>query len=257
MVDNKSNFIYTAWKTLLIAYVTASAVSILAGFFLINIFNLEPETLHRLSTKRISYAFPVIDLGLKLGVDLGILLFVWNSLAALATILLFYAAPLFNPENVALFPQTIRKVFCGKSKMRVLCLLPGCLEIEEESHRRLYVWLMIPLLSMILLGLETGLSISTSTYTMGSIMVGIISFLPHGIVEIPGIALAGAVAFSAHLLVKERTRAHSTGDVFNMMKTYTNEIPIKKIAFSVLGCLFIAGLVEAHVTRNILTQLLK
>lgn len=140
--------------------------------------------------------------------------------------------------------------------MKVLCWLPGCLEIEEESHRRLYIWLMIPLLGMILLGLETGLSISTSTFTLGSFMVGILSFLPHGIIEIPGIALVGAVTFSAHLVVKEMIRKRLTGEVFEMITTYANEIPIKKIAFLVIGCLFIAGLVEAHVTRNILVHLL-
>lgn len=256
LFDIKTYFLYKAWKTLIIAYLTASALSLLAGYVLINFFNLEPAIIQGISSKRISYAFPVIDQGLKLGLDLGVLLFIWNSLAALATMSFVYTAQFFNPENVSLFPQAVRKVFCGKSKMRVLCLLPGCLEIKVESHRRLYVWLMIPLLGMILLGLETGLSVSTSTFTFGSMMVGILSFLPHGIIEIPSIALAGAVAFSAQLRLKETIRTHSTGDVFDLTRAYASSMPVSQIASIVIASLFVAGLVEAHVTRNILNHLL-
>lgn len=98
--------LFKAWKILLIAYVTASAVSLLSGYFLISIFNLEPEIIQSISTKRISIAFPVFDLGLTLGIDLGILLFIWNSLAALATISFIYTAQLFNPINVSFFRKS-------------------------------------------------------------------------------------------------------------------------------------------------------
>ncbi len=87
--------------------------------------------------------------------------------------------------------------------MKALCYLPGCLRIEEESIRRLYVWLSIPLLGIILLGAECGFIVSTAAYITGSYFIGFVAFLPHGIIEIPAITLAGAVAFSAHILMKE------------------------------------------------------
>jgi hypothetical protein len=220
------------------------------------VIGLEPDKIHAISSKRISYAFPVFEFGVKTGVDLGVLLFVWNSLAALATIYLIHASQLFDPEKISLFPQRIRKAFCGKAKMKLLCLLPGCVKIEQEPVRRLYVWLMIPFLGMILLGVETGLSISTSTRALGSTWVGIISFLPHGLVEIPSIALAGAVAFSAHLLVKDAVPNRSAKEIFEMTDAFKSRIPLKKIVFGVIGCLLVAGLIEAHVTRRILEGLL-
>ena len=141
--------------------------------------------------------------------------------------------------------------------MKILCFLPGCLKIEEESLRRLYVWLMIPWLGMILLGIESGLTVSTSTYIFGSYFIGFVSLIPHGIVEIPTISFAGAVAFSAHLLIKEKARGNMTGEIFEKVESYKNEVPLQKIILVVISCLLIAGLVEGHITQKIIDTLLK
>lgn len=141
--------------------------------------------------------------------------------------------------------------------MKLLCFLPGCLKIEEESLRRLYVWLMIPWLGMILLGIESGLTVSTSTYLFGSYFIGFISLIPHGIIEIPTIAFAGAVTFSAHILIKEKARQNVTVKIFESVERYRNEVPLQKIILIVVFCLFIAGLVEGHITEKILDTLVK
>lgn len=252
--NNKSLF-FNAWVRLIFAYLVSFAFSFMAGFFLITILRIAPETIFELSTKRISVAFPVIETGTKMGIDEGILLFAWNTLGALATISFLYTAPLFNPRNIALFPQSLRKVFCGRKRMKILCFLPGCMQIEEEALRRLYVWLMVPWLGMILLGIESGLTASTSSYLFGSYFIGLISLVPHGIIEIPAIALAGAVTFSAHLLIKIKVRENMTDEIFIKLASYKDEVPLQKIILTVIFCLFIAGLVEGHITEKILDAL--
>jgi len=79
--------------------------------------------------------------------------------------------------------------------MKLLCFLPGCIAIEDESIRRVYVWLMVPWLGMTLLGLESGLTASTSAVVFGSYMTGVVALIPHGMVEIPTVSFAGAVTF--------------------------------------------------------------
>lgn len=136
--------------------------------------------------------------------------------------------------------------------MKILCFLPGCLKIEEESIRRLYVWLMIPWLGMIFLGIESGLTVSTSIYICGSYFIGFVSLIPHGIIEIPTISFAGAVTFSVHLLIKEKAKGNMTGEIFENVESYKNELPLQKIILIVICCLLLAGLVEGHITPKIL-----
>ena len=67
--------------------------------------------------------------------------------------------------------------------MKLLCHLPGCSKIEVESLRRLYVWLLVPLLGIVLLGLESGLQVATAGEIIGSLSAAVISLLPHGLIE--------------------------------------------------------------------------
>ena len=238
------------------AFAVSFAISLLAGIALINLFDLNPEKIFEISTKRISIASSFLDKGLNLGIDKGILIFAWNSLSSLAIISFVYTASLLNPHKVSIFPRLIRKILCGEKRMKLLCYLPGCLKIEEESVRRLYVWLMIPLLGIILLGAECGFIVSTAAYITGSYFIGLVALMPHGIIEIPAITMAGAVAFSAHILIKEDAHAEVPDAVFDKVRIYRDGMPIRIIAISVIFCLLIAGLIEAHLTERIVENLL-
>jgi len=254
--NNKSLFC-RAWIKLISAYLISFVLSLVAGIFFIKCLNIAPETILEISTKRLSYVFPVFETGAALGIDRGILIFAWNTLGTLFTISFLYTAHLFNRQHMTLFPQYIRKAFCGQKRMKLFCYLPGCLSIEDESLRRLYVWLMIPWLGMILLGIESGLTVSTSTYLFGSYVIGFVSFIPHGIIEIPTISFAGAVTFAGHLLIKKKVRENRTEQFFTTLENYKEEVPLKKIILIVISCLLLAGLVEGHITQKILTTMMK
>jgi len=243
---------YRAWLRLIVAYLLAFALSFGIGFVLIQFFKVSPETIFGFSTKRISIAFPVFTTGTELGVDLGIILFFWNTLASVITISFLYTAPLFNPQNILLSPRLIRKILCGSGRMKLLCFLPGCLAIEAESIRRVYVWLMVPWLGMTLLGIESGLTASTSAFAFGSYLIGFVSLLPHGIVEIPSVAFAGAVTFTMHLMVKKKAGNTSSDTLFAEIETFKKEVPLVRIVLIVMAFLFIAGLIEGHITPLIL-----
>lgn len=249
---NYTPLFLNAMVRLILAYLISFAISFTLGVFFIQILKISPEVIFQFSTKRISYVFPLLETGVAMGLDRGIILFIWNSLGALITISFLYTAPLFNPDHIDLPPHWIRKMFGGKKRMKLLCFLPGCQRIDEEPLRRLYVWLMIPWLGMILLGFESGLTVSTSAYLFGSYLVGFASLVPHGIVEIPTIAYAGAVTFTAHILVKEKIKRSITARVFENLNSYIAEVPLLKIIITVIFFLFIAGLVEAHITFKVI-----
>jgi len=256
MINKTSrSLFYRAWRRLVFAYLAAFFISFVVGVFLIEILHIAPESIFEISTKRISYVFPLFESGAGLGADLGIILFFWNSLAALATISFLYTAALFNSRDILLFPRFIRKGFCGRKRMKLLCFLPGCLAIEDESIRRVYVWLMVPWLGMTLLGLESGLTTSTSAVIFGSYAIGVGALIPHGLVEIPTVSFAGAVSFSMHIAIREKLMTKSPGEIFKYIETFKAEVPLKQIVLVVLLFLFIAGLVEAHLTPKILTVL--
>jgi hypothetical protein len=249
------NVLFVAWKKLIIAYLISFAAGMAVGQILLNFIHMDPETLFDLSTKRLSYALPVMEAGAKAGIDGGILLYLWNCTAALATISFIYSATLFNPLKAAQRPRALRKLFCSPTPMKLLCLLPGCLKIKSEPLRRLYVWLMIPLIGMILLGTETGLSTATAKLIFGSLHTGLLSLIPHGIVEIPTFALAGAVAYSGHLRIKPQAPESQTGTVFGKVEAHKKSLPIKKIVLCVVVGLLIAAMVEAHLTPVLIAML--
>ena len=236
-------------------YLISYASSLLAGMVLLNMIDIAPEAIFEISTKRLAYAMPVMDMAARAGLDGGIILFIWNSIGALVTLSFIYTAMLFNPQNMSRSPRGVRKIFCSQARMKLLCFLPGCLKIEDEALRRLYVWLMVPFISMILLGIETGLSASTAKSIFGSYRAGVISLLPHGIIEIPAFALAGAVAFSAHLLIKPVAHTNRTGDIFRSVEIHRNKLPLRKIVLAVVVLLLMAGLIEAHITQALVKRL--
>lgn len=146
-------------------------------------------------------------------------------------------------------------MFRGRTRMKIFCFLPGCRPIADESLRRLYVWLMVPLLGMILLGVETGFSVATTTFLFDSVALAFLSLLPHGIIEIPAFALAGAVSFSAHLVMRQAIPESGTDEVFARLEAYRNQLPIMVIGGTVLLGLMAAGLIEARVTGKLMALL--
>jgi uncharacterized membrane protein SpoIIM required for sporulation len=249
------NFLYPAWIKLITAYFVSFFISLAAGLSLIYGLKVGPEKLLALSTQRLAVVGAVIEKGLQLGIDSGILLFVWNVSGALATLSFIYTASLIDPRYKDRFPRLLRKSLCGQKPMKALCYLPGCAKMNEEPLRRLYVWLMVPLLGIILLGTECGIIVSAVITLSGSVAAGFVSLLPHGIIEIPAFALAGAVPFSAHLLVKQNALNTTTETVFDRVKAHREKIPVKTIVWVVVICLFIAGLIEAHITPVLLERL--
>lgn len=244
--------LYPAWKRLIRAYLVALTIGLVIGMLLVKAGFITPERLFEASTRRIAYALPVFDLGVRLGVDLGVLLFSWNVIGALVTMSFLYTAAFFNPDHLNMPPRGVRRIFSGSGRMKLLCYLPGCSKIEVESLRRLYVWLMVPLLGMILLGIESGLQVATVGEISGSFFSAAVSLLPHGLIEIPVFTLAGAVAFSAHLRIREPAQRNLTRAVFQTMEAHRKNMPIRTIAWYVVGGLLVAGLVEAHLTPHLM-----
>jgi hypothetical protein len=228
----------------------------MVGWLLIHIINIEPKTLFEISTKRISYTLPLLEAGSETGIDRSIMLFIWNTLACLAILSFIYTASWFDPDHSDRFPHLLRKRFCSKSKMKLLCYLPGCSKIEAEPLRRLYLWLKVPFYGIILLGVENGLGISTAPAMLGSYGNGLIALLPHGIIEIPTICLAGAVVYAAFLHIQANLQTGPMAETFNAVLNYRKTLPLPKITAGVIVALLIAGIIEAHVTLKIMANLM-
>ena len=240
--------LFSAWQKLVQAYLVTFIVGLVAGLFFVQVLNVQPERLFELSSKRLSYALPVFEGAMTQGIDMGVLLFVWNTTGALITLSFVYTASWFNPGRTHKAPRLLRSIFCGRSRMRLLCYLPGCAKIEAEALRRLYVWLMVPLLGIMLLGLESGLQVATATFLFDSFFSSFMALLPHGVIEIPALALAGAVPYSANLLVRRKAQTDQTDIIFRQMEAFRKKLPILKIAMLVTVGLLFAGVIEAHIT---------
>ena len=116
-MQTSQSLLFVAWKKLIVAYVLALVIGLVAGTLLVKIGQIKPERIYELSTKRLSYALPVLDMGSRHGIDSGILLFIWNSIGALITVSFIYTAALFDPRHIGLPPRVVRKIFGGKTNL--------------------------------------------------------------------------------------------------------------------------------------------
>lgn len=247
-----SSLLYIAWLRLLRTYVLAFGASFIGGLLLIYLVGISPEAIFEKSSTRLSYVVPIFDAGVQIGIDQGVLIFIWNTLGALTTMAFFYMFPLFNPLLRDHSPSWLRNILCGRHRMRLLCYLPGCRKIHDEPLRRLYVWFMIPMLGMILLGIESGLMVATGGDMSGSYLTSFLALIPHGIIEIPAVTLAGAVTFSGHIIMKRKVPILEVDKLFAELHSHRKNLPTIKIAAIVILGLFLAGLLEAHLTPKVM-----
>ncbi len=244
-------FYFYAWKRLVVTYLLTAGGCFFIGRALLESGIISAESLFELSTKRISSVAAFFSVGGERGIDPGIIIFFWNLGGAYLSISLLFFALLFNPEKKGDSPRWLRAVFCGNHRMKMLCYLPGCRNYSEESLRRLYVWLMIPFLGMMLLGVESGFMLATSGEGLVPFLRSIFHFIPHGLIEIPAFAMAGAVTYSGHLLLKKTMADSDERAVFLAVKEYVSSFPLMSLCFSIAVLLFFAAMIEAHLTHKI------
>ncbi len=245
----------TFFRTSILRLITVYLVFVLsgfaAGFVVINFFGVPPAAVFKTSSTRISQVAPIFQAGVDYGIAQWLLIFAWNSLAGLVSIALFYLFPLFDPGRAGQPPRFLRKIIIGQKTMKMLCYLPGCRRIDQEHLRRLYVWLMVPLLGMTLLGLETGMMLAASREHFNNYLTAVMAFLPHGIVEIPAIAAAGAVPVSGHFLMSKNIAGG--GQIFPLLEAHKAELPIRQITLAVILGLCLAAFIEARITPSIIS----
>lgn len=253
----EKSILLTGWKQLLKMYLAALSSGIALGFFLIKLLHVPPELVFQLSSGRVSHVVTVFDAGMRLGIDQGVLIFTWNVLAALVSMGFFFCFHLFDPLKYQNPPRFLRKIIRGQKPMTLLCYLPGCRTIDSENIRRLYVWLMIPLLGVLMLGLESGMLMTVGSDSLKDLFFSFLTFLPHGIIEIPAFTLAGAVTYAGHLLVKEEVRKLGEGEIFLRLNRYQQSLQPLLIASVVTVMLFGAAMIEAHVTTRLAQYLFR
>lgn len=73
------------WKKLLIMYLAALSAGIISGLLLIKVFQVPAELVFRFSSGRIAHAAKVFDAGVSVGIDQGLMIFLWNAVAALVS----------------------------------------------------------------------------------------------------------------------------------------------------------------------------
>ncbi len=92
MAFNKS-LLFTGWKQLLKMYLAALSSGVVLGLLLIQVFHVPAEIVFRFSSSRVAHAATVFDAGVAMGIDQGVLIFVWNVSAALVSMGFFLFSP--------------------------------------------------------------------------------------------------------------------------------------------------------------------
>ncbi len=244
-----------AWGRLLILL----AVSWVAAYLLfLGILGLAPGSaesmLHVASGGVRNVSLPIVEAGMERGLPMGLMLFAVNFSVSVVFILLLVAAPLLDPEATGEFPSLLRKMVTKKTAMdkplfRVLGFLPSFRELGHEDLRAVAVWLNVaPGAAMIILGIELGAVTAAVQKLSGSLLYAGAILLPHCVVELPALCLAGSLPLGAYRSLREQARNGAVTEFFTSIREMIRLRGTRMRIVLVPVLLLLAALIESEVT---------
>jgi hypothetical protein len=244
-----------AWGRLLIvlAAVWVAAYLLFLGIFSVTPLNAE-GVLHVASGGVRNVSLPIVEAGMKRGVPMGLMLFAVNFSVSVVFILLLVASPLLDPEAKEKFPSYLRKMVTRNTAMDkplfwLLGFLPSFRELGHEDLRAVTVWLNVaPAAAMIILGIELGAVTAAVQKLSGSLLYSGAMLLPHCVVELPALCLAGSLPFGAYRSLREQARNGAVTEFFAAVREMIRLRGTRLRIALVPVLLLLAGVIESEIT---------
>jgi hypothetical protein len=199
-------------------------------------------------------SIPIVEAGVERGVPVGLMFFVVNFSVSIVFILLLLASPLLDPTAKDRFPSLLRRMLTRTTTMDrplfwVLGFLPSFKNLGDENLRPVTVWLNVaPAAAMIVLGIELGAVTAAVHLRDGDLLWAVALLLPHCVVELPALCLAGSLPFGAYRSLRELARDGAVAEFFEAIRSIvrTHQTRIRIVCVPCL--LLVAGIIESKIT---------
>ena len=244
-----------AWARLIVMLVVAMVFAYALFWGLAAAGLINPESALKAASVGVrNVSLPLVHAGAERGIDPSIVIFGVNSVAAAVMAMLLFAAPLIDPNVKSGFPRLVRGLLTkedpiDRAMFRLLRAAPSFRAVGVKELRPLYVWLrLIPPCVMVALGFEIGTIWAAAAEILQSFRVSTATLMPHGLFEIPALALAGALPYGAYRAVRGDMEAGRSAEVFAAIRRAIRSRAVWGRVAGVVVLLIVAAWVEIHVT---------
>jgi hypothetical protein len=244
-----------AWGRLMLMLAVSWVASYLLILGLIKTAAVSPDAVLNVATGGVRHvSIPIVEAGVEKGVPVGMMFFAVNFSVSMVFILLLVASPLLDPGARDEFPSLIRRILTRKSSLDkplfwVLGFLPSFRNLGNEELQPVTVWLNVaPAAAMTVLGIELGAVTAAVQIRFGSLLFAVALLVPHCVLELPALCLAGSLPFGAYRSLRDDAANGSIEIFFDNVRTIIQSSKTR-VRIALVPCLLlVAGVVEHQVT---------
>ncbi len=245
--------IFRGWRYLMARLLLSAVLSYVLILWLTEIGVLSPARTPETTTAGIRYVGrPLLEYGMRLGIDEALIIFLSNSLVAMLIVSALSLTAHGVPGKLsARFPFFVKATW-KRPHADVLRLLPGCRDISDPRLRLTYFCLFVtPMLSMIFFGVMIGSVLASGQYVFGSLVAVLALIVPHGVFEVPMIVLAAAIPFSGYLLVQKGVASGRPNGVIREINRFKSSFQLQVCLLVVFSFLWVSAVVESIFTQQV------
>lgn len=246
--------VFGLWKRQLLYWLVSFVVGLVVCLFLVFVLRVRPRQILS-ATGGYGGLRPYHEAALKAGLDIGLLIVINNCIASLVPLLCLLYVLLLDPDRASQFPSGLRRYLIRESskesklEVRLLGVFKKARAIPVALLHSVYVFLdLLPRVPIILIGLLLGTYAALTYAMLGSFLIFILLVAPHSILEIPGLALGGALVRTGYHMVHEDAMRGETAAVFEKLRAYSRARAFRVGILVVIVLLTFAGMIEGHVT---------
>jgi len=242
-----------AWKWLLTHLVIAASISYLATLLLAVLGLSTPKALLDASTIGIRHVgMPIVNQGMTLGIDEGIMLFFCNLSAAMSIIAVVYCAQFLNPHSQNRKFLRLRRHLQKDCSIDSLRKIPPFANIRSSQlGLASFILLVTPYAATITIGILAGALLATAQLFSSSPLVALAYIVPHGIPEIAALLLACSIPVGTWLTIQPVVNNEHSKKAFRCIDRVVESQELQQYLKMIINLLLIAGLTEAHLTLKV------
>jgi hypothetical protein len=242
-----------AWKWLLAHLVIAASISYLATLLLAVLGLSTPKALLAASTIGIRHVgLPIVNQGMTLGIDEGIMFFFCNLSVALSIVAAVYCSQLLNPHSRNrrfLWLRSHLQKDCSVTSMRKI---PPFADIQSSQLcLASFILLVTPYVAIITIGILAGALLGTAQLLSSSPFVALAYIMPHGIPEIAALLLACSIPVGTWMTIRPVVNNEHSKKAFRRIDRAVESQEFQRYLKMIINLLLIAGLTEAHLTLKV------
>lgn len=242
-----------AWKWLLAHLVIAASISYLATLLLAVLGLSTPKALLDASTVGIRHVgLPIVNQGMTLGIDEGIMLFFCNLSVALSIVAVVYCSQLLNPHSRNRRFLWLRRHLQKDCSVKSMQKIPPFADIQSSQLcLASFILLVTPYVAIITIGILAGALLGTAQLLSSSPLVALAYIMPHGIPEIAALLLACSIPVGTWMTIRPVVNNEHSKKAFRRIDRAVESQELQRYLKMIINLLLIAGLTEAHLTLKV------